>query len=70
MLDVRLDSPDGKILGRGAMPVPAAGAREGQAHIPLLPTDDGKYHKLYFLYKANPDAVVQANISLLQFNAK
>lgn len=69
-LDVRLDSPEGKLLGTGAMPVPAKGAKEGQAHIPLLPVDDGKYHKLYFLYTANPDVVVAANIALLQFNAK
>jgi cytochrome c551/c552 len=69
-LEVRLDSPEGKFLGRGVMPVPVKDAREGQAHIPILPTDDGKYHKLYFIYKGSPDVVVQASIALLQFNAK
>jgi cytochrome c len=69
-LEVRLDSPEGKFLGRGAMPVPASGATQGQAHIPLLPTDDGIYHKLYFIYKGSPDVVVEASIALLQFNAK
>jgi cytochrome c len=52
------------------MPTPKKDDREGIARIALSPVDDGKYHKLYFIYKAKPDAVIQAGISMLQFNAK
>jgi cytochrome c len=69
-LELRLDSPEGQLLGTGAMPNPKKDDREGMAHIVLSPVDDGKYHKLYFIYKAKPEANLQAGISMLQFNGK
>jgi glucose/arabinose dehydrogenase/cytochrome c551/c552 len=69
--ETRLDAPDGKLLGKGSMPVPQKGQQMGIAHVPLESAADGRLHKLYFIYKSrDPKAVSQAGISMLQFNAK
>ncbi|HRI22316.1 MAG TPA: Crp/Fnr family transcriptional regulator, partial [Panacibacter sp.] len=70
--EVRLDGADGKVLGKGSMPVPQKTQKSGMAHIALEPVTDGTFHSIYFLYKPdNPKgAAVQGGITMLQFNAK
>jgi cytochrome c len=67
--EVRLDAPDGKLLGKGSLPVPQKGPM-GAAHVPLTAVTDGKFHQLYFLYKPNPKGTDVAYVVMLQFNAK
>ena len=67
--EVRLDAPDGKQLGKGSMPVPKKGQRNGITHVTLEPTKDNQFHKLYFIYKPK-NGVIQAAVSMLQFGAK
>ena len=69
--EARLDAPDGKLLGKGSMPVPQKGQQMGTAHVTLESVTDGRLHKLYFIYKSkDPKAMIQAGIAMLQFNAK
>jgi len=67
--EVRLDAPDGKLLGKGTMPVPQKGQRNGITHVTLEPAKDNQFHKLYFIYKPKNDPL-QAAVSMLQFGAK
>jgi cytochrome c len=69
-LEVHLDAPDGKLLGSGSMPKPRSNDQEGVAHIALLPVDDGKYHKIYFVYKPKEGETGATAINLLQFNGR
>jgi cytochrome c len=69
--DVRLDAANGKLLGKGSMPVPQKGQQTGAAHVPLEPISDGRFHKLYFIYKPkDPKVLIEGGVSMLQFNAK
>ena len=69
--EARLDAPDGKLLGKGSIPVPQKGQKSGIAHVTLESVIDGRLHKLYFIYKSkDPKAMIQAGIAGLQFNAK
>ena len=69
--EVRLDAPDGKLLGKGSMPVPQKGQRMGTAYVTLESTNDGQRHKLYFIYEPkNQKGPILAAVSRLQFNAK
>ncbi len=69
--EVRLDAPDGKLLGKGSVPMPQKSQKTGTAHVALEPITDGTFHKLYFIYKSkDPKAILQAGVSMLQFNAK
>ncbi|MBE7173175.1 MAG: ThuA domain-containing protein [Williamsia sp.] len=69
--EARLDAPDGKLLGKGSMPVPGKDTKSGTARIPLQPIADGRFHKIYFQYKPQQtDSTLQANISMIGFNAK
>jgi len=69
-LEIRLDSPDGKLLGKGSMPVPKKNAKGGAVFMPVEPVTDGKLHKLYFVYKAKPGEAIQAALAGVQFNGK
>lgn len=69
--EVRLDAPDGKLLGKGSMPVPKKDQRTGTVYARLEEVTDGKFHKLYFIYKPQKGKeAIQAGIAMLQFNAK
>jgi glucose/arabinose dehydrogenase/cytochrome c551/c552 len=67
--EVRLDAPDGKLLGKGSMPVPQKSERTGITHVALEPSKDDRLHKVYFIYKPKGGAL-QAAVSMVQFNAK
>jgi cytochrome c551/c552 len=68
--EVRLDAPDGKLLGKGSMPLPQKGQRRGTAHISLEASKDDQLHKLYFAYKPKAQKATVAAIFMVQFNAK
>ncbi|MEP7143448.1 MAG: ThuA domain-containing protein [Ferruginibacter sp.] len=65
--EARLDAPDGKVLGRGSMPVAQKGQQAGVTRVPLEKITDGKFHTIYFMYKGKEKMV--AGISSVQFNA-
>ena len=66
--EVRLDAPDGKLLGKGSMPAPQKEQNSGVAHIPLEAMNDGKFHAVYFMNTSVNVAI--AGVISLQFNAK
>ena len=49
--EIRQDSPSGKLLGKGRMPVPAKNQKAGTAEVSISPVRDGKYHTVYFIFK-------------------
>ncbi|MEP6949343.1 MAG: ThuA domain-containing protein, partial [Ginsengibacter sp.] len=49
--EVRLDAPDGKLIGKGNIPVPRKGEQKGTALVMLESLPGGAFHKLYFIYK-------------------
>jgi len=67
-IEARLDAPDGKLLGKGSMPVPKPGDKKGIVRIPIELVPDGKKHEVYFVYKGQGSIV--AVINSLQFNSK
>ena len=69
--EVRLDAPDGKLLGKGNMPLPKKGELMGIAHVKLEPLAGGGFHKLYFIYKPKDSmTAVQAQVTGVEFNGK
>lgn len=68
--EVRLDAPDGKLLGTGTLPMPKKDDRSGDVHVALAPVTDNQYHKLYFIYKLSAKEPVRSGISTLQFLGK
>ena len=52
-LELRLDSPDGQLIGKGKMPKPKKGSRGGQIPIQFNKPYDQMAGKLYFVY--NPE---------------
>lgn len=69
--EARLDAPDGKMLGKGSIPRPKATSKTGIIHIGFAPIADGKFHKIYFVYKPkDPNTALQGGLSLVQFNAQ
>jgi cytochrome c551/c552 len=70
-LELRLDSPEGKVLGKGSMPTPNKNLQGGMISIPIEPITDGKFHKMYIIYKPKPGAgPIQAAMAVLQFSGK
>ena len=67
-IEARLDAPDGKLLGKGTMPVAKKGQQFGVLQVPFETVTDGKFHTIYFVYKAQE--AMQAGIMSLQFNGK
>ena len=65
-LEVRLDAPGGKLLGKGSMPVPAKGQQGGVVKVPIEAVTDGKFHSVYFVYKATE--ALQAGVTSVQFS--
>jgi cytochrome c len=69
--DVRLDAPDGKLLGKGSITMPQKNLLKGAAHVTLEPVTDARFHKLYFIYKSkDPKVKIEAGIEMLQFNGR
>ena len=67
--DVRLDAPDGKLLGKGSMTIPPKNPLNGAAHVKLESITDDRFHKLYFIYKSkDPKVKTEAGVEKLQFN--
>jgi len=67
--EARLDAPDGQVLGQGNIPAPKADQKSGIIRINFKPVADGKFHKVYFIYKPNdPNTPIQAGITAVQFN--
>jgi cytochrome c551/c552 len=48
--EMRLNAPDGELLGKGSMPKPAAGQRSGEVAIKLVTDSDVKAEEVYFVY--------------------
>jgi hypothetical protein len=68
--EARIDAPDGKLVGKGSMPVPTKDQKVGITHLVINPVTDGKLHKVYFIYKPVKPVAMQAGVTGLQFNAK
>ncbi|MEO8764399.1 MAG: ThuA domain-containing protein [Ginsengibacter sp.] len=69
--EIRLDAPDGKVLGKGSMPVPQKEAPNGKVFVALESVTDQAFHKLYFIYTPGDLKInIDAGIAGLQFNAK
>ncbi len=51
--ELRLNTPDGKLLGKGSMPAPVAGQPGGMVPIALNSAIDVKAEEIYFIYKPN-----------------
>jgi cytochrome c len=66
-VEARLDAPDGRLLGKGTMPVPQKGQQSGIVKIPFEKVTDGKFHSVYFIYKAQE--TISGGIMSVQFNA-
>jgi len=69
--EARLEAPDGKLIGKGSMPIPKKGQPMGMTHVTLDAITDGQFHTVYFNYKPNnPKGTVQAGITGVQFGIK
>lgn len=70
-LELRMDAPDGKLLGKGSMPTPDKKQQRGTVAMPIESITDGKLHKLYVVYKPRQGAgSIQAAMVNLQFSGK
>jgi cytochrome c551/c552 len=70
-LEVRIDSPDGKLIGKGSMPTPKKNQPGGMIILPFEAVTDGQFHKLYFTYTPKTGGgPIQAAIVGLEFNGK
>ncbi len=66
--EVRLDAPDGKILGKGSMAAPKKGQQAGSTNIPIEMVNDAQLHTVYFLY--NSQEKIKGGVVSVQFNGK
>ncbi len=70
-LELRLDAPDGKLLGKGKLIIPKKDERKGFIKIPIEAITDSRFHKLYFIYKpVAGKAVTGTGISGVRFDSK
>lgn len=69
--EVRLDAPEGKLLGKGRMPAPKKDQKTGSAKIRINPVNDGKFHKVYFVYTPpKTQTEMQAGVSGVKFASR
>jgi hypothetical protein len=66
--EVRLDKPDGMLLGQGKLPPPAKGQQYGIVNMQLAGVTDNNFHSLYFVYKGSEP--ISGGVVSVQFNAK
>jgi len=70
-LEVRIDSPEGKLIGKGSMPAPKKNQPGGMIILRFEVITDEQFHKLYFTYTPKTGSgPVQAAIVGLEFNGK
>ncbi len=68
-IEMRLNAPDGPLLGTGSMPVPVAGQPGGMVVIPLAKSINEKAKEVYFVYKPKAGAVLgQVALMNVRFN--
>jgi cytochrome c len=68
--DLRVDTPDGKVVGKGSMPTPAKDQKGGVVHLTVNPVTDGQMHKLFFIYKPIKPGSLTAGVTGISFGAK
>ncbi len=70
--ELRLDAPDGKVLGTGSLTPPFDKKQQFvPVAIKLQPVTDGQFHAVYIVSKPkDPRESVTGGVSLLQFNSK
>ncbi|HEY1870123.1 MAG TPA: PKD domain-containing protein, partial [Chitinophagaceae bacterium] len=66
--ELRLDKPDGLLVGKGTLPPPSKGQQYGITPLPVKGVTDNNFHTLYFVYKGNE--AISGGVVSLQFNAK
>jgi len=66
--ELRLDKPDGAILGQGKLPPPGKGQQYGVVNMPVTGVADNNFHSLYFIYKGSEP--ISGGVVSVQFNAK
>ena len=67
--ELRLDGPEGKLIGKGTMAAPQPGQQGGITVIEIDPITDNKFHDLYFVYQAEEtQGTMQAGVMGVQFN--
>jgi hypothetical protein len=68
-IEARLDSPDGKVIGKGTLPpVTKKGQMFGVLQVGITPVTDGNFHAVYFVYKAKEP--ISGGVVSLQFASK
>lgn len=67
--EIKLDAPDGKLIGKGTMPAPPKNQKGGILKIPVEAVTDGKLHDVYFVYKMK-GVLTGVGLLSVQFNAK
>lgn len=66
--EVRLDAPDGKLLGKGSLTPPAGRQNNAMVNIKLEPATGAGYHTVYIVSKpADAKETAQAGVSYVQF---
>jgi glucose/arabinose dehydrogenase/cytochrome c551/c552/type 1 glutamine amidotransferase len=66
--ELRLDKPDGLLLGSATLPPPQKGQQFGILPIPVKGVTDNNFHTLYFVYKGSEP--ISGGVVSLQFNSK
>ena len=66
--EIRLDKPDGLVLGQGKLPPPVKGQQYGIVNMQVKGVPDNNFHSLYFIYKGSEP--ISGGIVSVQFNAK
>ncbi|CAN5254255.1 hypothetical protein BH20BAC1_BH20BAC1_02710 [soil metagenome] len=66
--EIRLDRPDGKLLGKGSSGSIPKGQMYGMINVPVEAVTDGRLHNIYFINK--PKETVSGGIVSVQFNGK
>ena len=69
--EIKLDTPDGKLIGKVLVKTSNKKSKEEITHIIIELVTDNNFHNLYFVYKPiNKDAKIQAVIFSVKFNAR
>ncbi|HUH47475.1 MAG TPA: PQQ-dependent sugar dehydrogenase, partial [Arenibacter sp.] len=59
--EMRLNAPDGKLIGMGSMPVPKSGQQDGKVSIKLNEAINEKVGEVYFVFKPKAKVAVSEN---------
>jgi hypothetical protein len=66
--EVRMDTPDGKLLGTGSMQPSQNDKNSGVIRVPIETVNDGRFHTVYFIYKPkDANSTLQGGVSMVQF---